>query len=281
VVICQANQCQRGGVVGVNRQRSDTFVVTAGAGSRGSTTSSQDFSAAVFDSSIKMIRVSDSRGTIDEMPPAPFGDTRLAVFLLTGRTDDPLTVDGLDASGVVVASTTYFLGSAPGTSAIPVTAAPACRDGQISVTPLRGGAAAGSIGQVVQFANTSSSTCTLTGYPGVAALDAAGAQVLQASRQLNGMLGGVQNGAPTPPTVTLAPGAVASATIEGGDNPVGTATACPYYPSFLVTPPGMTQPVKVAVDVSAFAWHGFAGCVGLYVDPVVPGNTGRLVTPPG
>lgn len=152
-----------------------------------------------------------------------------------------------------------------------------CENGQIAVTVLRSGdAAAGSVGQVIGFINVSKIACTLTGYPGVAGLDAQGRQVIQAQRQLMGMLGGLANGATTPPTVTLHPGQSASAMVEGTDNPVGTATSCTYYSSLLVTPPNLTRPMKVTETLSGSTVPGFPGCSGIRVDPVVPGATGRL-----
>lgn len=151
-----------------------------------------------------------------------------------------------------------------------------CENGQIAVTVLSNGAAAGSIGQVFGFVNVSKVACTLTGYPGVAGLDAQGRQVIQARRQLMGMLGGLANGATTPPTVTLRPGQSASAMVEGSDNPVGTATSCTYYPSLLVTPPNLTRPMKVTETLSGSSIPGFPDCTGIRVDPVVLGATGRL-----
>jgi len=59
---------------------------------------------------------------------------------------------------------------------------------------------------------------------------------------------------------------------------VGTATSCPYYPSLLVTPPNLTvsTPVTdVGLQGPGATVRGFPGCSGLYVDPVVPGSTGR------
>jgi hypothetical protein len=119
---------------------------------------------------------------------------------------------------------------------------------------------------VLVFTNQSQSTCLLYGYPGVAGLDAQGNQVVQAQRTLNGYLGGLGNGATSPPTVRLAPGQAASATVEGTDVPVGAATTCPDYPALLVTPPNLTVSVHVAA--------GLPGCSPIEVHPVVPGNTG-------
>ena len=155
-------------------------------------------------------------------------------------------------------------------------AAARCQNGQLAVTVLGNGAAAGSVGQVIGFVNVGKVACTLTGYPGVAGLDAKGRQVTQAQRQLMGMLGGLANDATTPPAVTLAPGQSASAMVGGSDNPVGTATSCTYYPSLLVTPPNLTQPTKVTIALSGSTSAGFPGCSGIRVDPVVPGRAGRL-----
>ena len=155
-------------------------------------------------------------------------------------------------------------------------AAARCQNGQLAVTVLGNGAAAGSVGQVIGFINVSKVACTLTGYPGVAGLDAQGRQVTQAQRQLMGMVGGLANGATKPPTVTLAPGQSASAMVEGTDNPAGTATSCTSYPTLLVTPPNLTQSTKVTIALSGSTIAGFPGCSGIRVDPVVPGHTGRL-----
>ena len=161
-------------------------------------------------------------------------------------------------------------------STIASTSGATCKNGQIAATVLCGGAAAGSIGQVIGFVNVSKVACTLTGYPGVAGLDAQGRQVIQAQRQLMGMVGGLVNGANTPPTVILRPGQSASALVEGSDNPVGTATSCIYYPSLLVTPPNLTGSMKVTQTLPGSSIPGFPGCSGIRVDPVVPGIAGRL-----
>jgi hypothetical protein len=142
-----------------------------------------------------------------------------------------------------------------------------CRDGQISVSDGAGDAGAGHEGEVLLFTNRGQSTCTLSGYPGVAGLDAQGNQVVQAERTLSGYLGGLENGATNAPIVTLAPGNAASALVEGTDVPVGSATSCPSYPALLVTPPNLTVSVQVT--------PGLPGCSPIQVHPVVPGNTGR------
>jgi hypothetical protein len=146
-------------------------------------------------------------------------------------------------------------------------AAPPCHDGQIAVSDAGGGAALGHEGQVILFTNNSQSTCTLSGYSGVAGLGAQGNQVVQAERTLSGYMGGLATGATTSPIVSLAPGQSASALVEGTDVPVGSATSCPSYPALLVTPPNLT----VSVQVTA----GLPGCSPIQIHPVVPGSSGR------
>ena len=149
-----------------------------------------------------------------------------------------------------------------------------CENGQIAVTVRPAGAAAGSSGQVIGFVNVSRVACTLTGYPGVAVLDAQRRQVIQAQRQLMGMLGGLANGSTTLPTVTLRPGQSASAMVEGTDNPEGTATSCICYPSLLVTPPNLTRPMKVNETLSGSIAPGFSGCSGIRDDSRGPRTHG-------
>lgn len=162
------------------------------------------------------------------------------------------------------------------TSSIPADVA--CQNDQIQVVPLSYGAAAGSVAETIGFVNVSGRSCKLSGYPGVAGLDAQGNQVVQATREIQGMLGGLQNGSTTLPVVSLAPGQTASADVEGSDNPLGEARSCEYYPSLLVTPPNLTQSTsitKIGVQGPGTNVQGFPGCSGLRVNPVVPGNTGR------
>jgi len=141
-----------------------------------------------------------------------------------------------------------------------------CAFSQLSVTGGQQAAGLGHEGVPLLFRNTSTATCALEGYPGVAGLDAAGDQVVQAVRTPSGYLGGLNPGTTTPPAVTLAPGQLASAMVEGTDMPTGTETSCPQYPALLVTPPGATQSVHVTAALP--------GCSPIQVHPVVPGSTG-------
>ena len=126
------------------------------------------------------------------------------------------------------------------------------------------------------FTNVGQTTCGMSGYPGIAALDSQGNQVAQAERRETGMMGGLANDTSKIPLVTLAPGQAASAEIEGSDVPLGNATTCVGYPSFLVTPPGEVDAVRVAFPMANDSGYGgFPGCRPISVNPVVPGTTGR------
>lgn len=145
----------------------------------------------------------------------------------------------------------------------------ACTYSELAVSGGRTGAGTGHAGGPVVFTNTGPTACSLFGYPGVAGLDAAGTQVVQATRTLSGYLGGLQTGTTPPPTVDLAPGGTASAYVETIDHPIGTPpyAPCPQYTELLVTPPTATQSVRVGMTLPA--------CNGLDVHPVVAGTTGR------
>lgn len=143
---------------------------------------------------------------------------------------------------------------------------PNCTFAQLGITA-SGNSGMGHIGIVLVFKNTSAQTCKLIGYPGVAGLNAAGTQVIQAKRTLNGYMHVLPAGQ-GPPVVTLTTGQSASAFVEGTDVPQGNA-ACATYPKLLVTPPNTTQ--SVTIDAA------MPGCSPVQVHPVVPGTTGSIV----
>jgi hypothetical protein len=160
----------------------------------------------------------------------------------------------------------------------PPIAAAKCVNGQIKITSLRGEAGTGNVDQVLGFVNTSKTSCTLTGYPQVAALDVQGTQVAQAEPLPPGPESPWVTGATTPPSVTLNPGQTASAIIQGTAVPTGWATSCPSYPAFLVTPPNQTQPVIVTA-VHGYGPGPFPGCSPIKINPIVPGTSGQLSSP--
>ncbi len=148
-----------------------------------------------------------------------------------------------------------------------------CTNGELTVSNSGGGAGLGHEDQILVFTNNSSAACTLTGYPGVAGLNANGRQLVQAIRTVGGYMGGVSPETTALPLVTLAPGRSGSAIVEATDNPLGSQP-CPYYPFLLVTPPDFTAQVRVEVAGPGTRPPGMPGCTTMEVHPVVPGETG-------
>jgi Protein of unknown function (DUF4232) len=140
----------------------------------------------------------------------------------------------------------------------------ACTTGHLAVSIGGRDAGSGHRSRVLAFRNTGTTTCLLRGYPTVAAVDTTGEEVARARRTPAGYLGGIRSG--TAPVVRLAPGEIASATVEAlAFGPDGAS--CTGYHALLVTPPGATVPVRLA-------W-GSDGCSALEVHPVVAGTSGR------
>jgi len=157
-------------------------------------------------------------------------------------------------SGTTSASTAAASAPAATTTAAPGPAA--CTAAQLRFGTGAVGAGAGQRYLPLTFINVSTLTCTLFGYPGVAGLSSAGVQVTQARRQ-TGM---------TRATITLAPGAMASALVQATVVPTGTTSCPPDYAALLVTAPNTRVSVRVAATLPA--------CGGLSVRPVVAGSSG-------
>lgn len=150
---------------------------------------------------------------------------------------------GYVAGPTVSVASAWFGGPAP-------TNAPACQGPMLSVTATAPTPSAGMAWLV--FENTSSATCRLFGYPGVAALDSSGKQVQQISRAPSSEVYPLAG-------VLISPRATASAVLNGDPNyPNGS---CPTYQQLLVTPPNTTASTKVPV-------HDLVICAGAQINPV-------------
>ena len=111
---------------------------------------------------------------------------------------------------------------------------------------------------VITFTNVSSATCRTQGYPGVAALDAAGHQLKQAVR------GRASTG--QPPLIVLAPGQAASAEITGN---TASCTTLTKIAAFLVTVPDQRTSTRLP------GAHDF--CLGtLGIGPLQRGDAAGL-----
>ncbi len=141
-------------------------------------------------------------------------------------------------------------------------ATPACGNTSLAVThtPSQGATGHGSL--VLLFHNSSHATCTLYGYPGFDALNRAGQAIAHARRTLHGFAGG----ATAVRTVTLAPGAFASAVAEWMNfNPV-TSGPCAFSTAIAVTPANTSHTVRFGQSVSACS---------LQIHPTVAGTSGN------
>jgi hypothetical protein len=138
----------------------------------------------------------------------------------------------------------------------------ACTNGSLTVSHSSSQGAAGHSSFVLLFKNTSGSTCTLYGYPGLDALNASGHVLAHATRTLNGYMGGAH----AVRTITVRPGHYASATSEWWNfNPVNNG-ACTFSRSVATTPANTTRTVRLAVSVSICR---------LQIHPTVSGATGQ------
>jgi len=148
----------------------------------------------------------------------------------------------------------------PGKIAAPAT----CQRKELGITLTVAQGGLSHNGYVIEFKNRGVA-CTITGYPGVDALNAAGRRVLSATRTKAGYLGGVESG--PIPKVNLASGKTASAILEWID--LGSPP-CPRARSLRITPPNASK----SVVLSPKSLKVQTLC-RVQVHPVVPGTTGQ------
>jgi len=143
---------------------------------------------------------------------------------------------------------------------------------KIKVDTSQGGAAAGSTYVPIDFTNTTSSTCTMFGYPGVSFVTGVpGSQIGRPAKR---------NPADQATMVTLAPGAVAHATLQvaeaGHYNPSDCKAVTAHW--LKVYPPNQFNPIytKYTAQVcSAKLPHGLGSQLGIYVVRPGPGKAGQ------
>ena len=159
-------------------------------------------------------------------------------------------------------------GPPPTTPAQPVAAGlPVCTTGSLQVTVGPANGTAGSIYYPLLFTNTSSATCTMYGYPGVALVSQPGGGVVGAAA--------VRNATFPKEVVTLAPGAVAHASLQVGIAQNYPPAQCkPATGHWLqVYPPGEYAALFVAFTAQTCTGRvGDGSTLGIYV--VRPGATG-------
>jgi hypothetical protein len=182
----------------------------------------------------------------------------------SGNTSPSGSSTSTSSSTSTTASTTS---SSPrsSTSTTEAMVAKTCLPNQLHIVPQRGNGAAGTIYETVTLTNTSSTTCTLHGYPGLQLLSAQGS-----SLPTNVVRGGTQFPAAaanqSPSLVTLAPQQVATFSLSYEDVPVGTETSCPTSAKVEITPPNDVGHAVVTLAISP--------CSGgmVHVSPVYAGS---------
>jgi hypothetical protein len=143
---------------------------------------------------------------------------------------------------------------------------------KVTVDTTQSGAAAGSTYVPIDFTNTSSSSCTLFGYPGVSFV----------SSPTGGQLGkpATRNPADPAATVTLAPGGVAHATLQVAEAGNYSASACtPVTAHWLrIFPPNQITAVYAHYTVQACSArlpHNLGSQLAVYVVRPGPGKAGQ------
>ena len=142
----------------------------------------------------------------------------------------------------------------------------------IRIIPLDPQGAAGHRTLILAFNNVSTTTtCSMSGYPGVDLIDSNGNTVVHLAQTLRGMAGGLSSGLTVPQTVVLPPGGSASALVEATSLPPNGYTSCGEY-NLLVTPPGMQPGPHISLTPGP---ETMPGCEA-QVHPVVAGMGGGL-----
>lgn len=157
----------------------------------------------------------------------------------------------LSVSTVLLAAPTPSGGATSATT-------PCTSSGTVVSLDTHGSGAAGSFYYTIDFANHSGRRCTLAGYPGVSAVNASGAQLGRAA---------ARNTAVAATTVTLANGAVASATLQILDvDNILASTCAPTEASGL----RVYVPNQTASSVLPFTFRacGKVGPTYLYIWPI-------------
>lgn len=139
-----------------------------------------------------------------------------------------------------------------------------CTAARLTVTLSSSAGTGGYTGFSFYFTNVSKSTCTLSGYPGVAALSSSGSQAIQANRTLRGYQGGLPTGNDTIPTIKLQAGQRATAHLEWADRSNSSDnSSCHTYPGVLVTAPDTTRASRLTPTPMYVCSH-------FDIHPVVP-----------
>jgi hypothetical protein len=164
----------------------------------------------------------------------------------------------LGAIGVAVRTSGMVV---PGVQAAPVASGGACQNFQLHITPLKGDAGAGHIGEMYRIHNVSTSACMLAGYPGAMLLDRNFASLpTQVTRGLGYLVG------KRPVVNVMLHGSNDAYFVVEWDHQPALGQQCPTAPYIMITAPNDRLPV---VTYGSGVGGGIDACGGnLTVTPV-------------
>jgi hypothetical protein len=178
----------------------------------------------------------------------------------TGTASAPASTVTVTATPSAPAASSSAPAASPGISPH-VAGAPACPTSSLQVKPGVGQGYAGGTYEVIDFTNTSNTSCTLYGYPGVSLVSGSPyAQIGQAAKRST-----------TTPVklVTLAPGATANALLQIVDALNFPTSSCSPTPAtaLRIYPPNQTAPVYIPTTAQGCA----SSSQVLFINAVAPG----------
>jgi hypothetical protein len=174
-----------------------------------------------------------------------------------------IAATAITAAAILLPTVALASSGSAGTASV-ATAAHRCYTSELTVwlgTP--GNGAAGSVYYDLELSNTSNSTCTLFGFPGVSANNG--------GKQLGSAAGRTHSRPST--LVTLRPGGTSHVILQIADVSVYSPSACkPVSARFLrVYPPGASASINMPFQGS-FRACSLRGPVYLHVSPVIAGT---------
>jgi hypothetical protein len=201
--------------------------------------------------------------------PSPTRAAVLAIIAASAAScTRPIPAPGTGTSSTAASATATpasgLISSPPASNAAGLRTCPASR---LTIRLIHGGPAAGTIGGVIGFSNTSRTRCELAGWPALVAVGPA--RTTRGEHTLNVFAGPMLT---RPPVVTLKPGALAVAVLAGGDQPMpGSAKCPPPFRWLLVAPPGSTHVTAVSAWIPNFGAY-LPACTPIQISPVIPAS---------
>jgi hypothetical protein len=246
------HSCTLAGYPGVSGVASSGAQLGSAAG-RDATTAATTITVASGATATSTLQITDvGNFTASTCAPTTAAGLRVYAPNQTSSTRITFSFDACAKAGPVYLHVTpvVLAGSSSGSGGGGVVATPACTTPELAVRlGTNGSGAAGSIYYPLNFTNTSGHSCTLTGYPGVSAVNASGGQLGSAAGR---------DMTTAAKTLTLTHGATATSTLqiaEVGNYP--TATCQPTKAAGLrVYVPNQTSSVSIAFPFDACAKPG-------------------------